>query len=226
MYTPTHYQMPDAAIQELLRSPNSGDLITQTENGISATYTPFLYDPDMSELGSLIGHLAWLNDDWKHTGRECLVILHGPEAYLHSDWLREPDEEQVVAITNFVTVHCYGELIVHTDPDWALDAVRRLSSMFEPAYELLEVPERLLEGMMKAMVAVEVRIKRIEGHARMSQKNSPERLRKIIAGLRSIGDTSVSQWMEDYSLPYAIEKDKLVQAAAARRKPRNPAEHE
>jgi transcriptional regulator len=189
--------MSDEAIQALLESSNSGDLITQTpEGGISATYTPFLYDPAMGEHGSLIGHLAWLNDDWKNTGKEVMVIFHGPEAYLSSDWLREPDEEQVVAITNFVTVQVHGEMIVHTEPDWALDAVNRLSILFEPAYDISEVPPRLLAGMMKAMVAIEIRISRIEGHARMSQQKTPDRIRKIIAGLRSVDNEAAASWME------------------------------
>ncbi|MDR1791687.1 MAG: FMN-binding negative transcriptional regulator [Propionibacteriaceae bacterium] len=224
MYTPKHYKMSDEAVMELLNRPQSGDLVTQGPNGIVSTYTPFIYEPKEGELGSLLGHLAWVNDAWKHTGKEVLVILHGPEAYISSDWIREPHEDQVVAITNFVSVHVYGELIVHTDHDWALDAVARLSSAFEPSYDLLEVPSELLEGMLKAMVAFEVKITRIEGHARMSQNRSPERLEKIIAGLRSVGGVEAASWMERYSLPQARAKEALVQAAAARRKP--IAEHE
>jgi transcriptional regulator len=136
--------------------------------------------------------------------------------------LHEPGEDQIVAITNFVTVHVYGSLIVHTDHDWAVDAVSRLSAAFESGYNFSDVPERLREGMLKAMVAIEIRINRVEGHARMSQNRPPERIRKIIAGLRSVGNEGMASWMEGHSLPKAVEKEKVVKAAAARK--RGPAQ--
>ncbi|MDR1852760.1 MAG: FMN-binding negative transcriptional regulator [Propionibacteriaceae bacterium] len=219
MYTASHYKMSDEAIQELLETPKiGGDLITQSEAGVTATYTPFRYDPDMSERGSLVGHLNWLNDAWKDSAKEVLVILHGPEAYLQSEWLHEPDEAQVVAITNYVAVHVRGEMIVHTEPDWVEREMHKLSAMFEPTYELFDVPERLLQGMLKAMVAIEIKIKEVEGHARMSQNRSPERIRKIIAGLRSVDNEPAASWMERHSLPYALEKERLVNEAVARKR--------
>jgi transcriptional regulator len=133
VYVPTHFAADDATVRELLSRPQAADLITLTDEGMVATFLPFVFDPDEGEHGVLRGHVARNNDQWKRPARgESLVIVHGPDAYITPNWYASKAEHgRVVPTWNYVTAHVYGELRVHDDPVWLDGLVRRLTAMHE-----------------------------------------------------------------------------------------------
>ena len=176
MYVPAHFAADDAAVAELLSSRRAADLITLTEDGLVATFLPFLHDGD---AGILRGHLARNNDQWKRpaTG-ESLVIVHGPDAYVSPNWYASKAEHgRVVPTWNYITAHVYGQLVVHDDPAWLATLVRDLTDRHEsgePApWSVDDAPEKFFNGQLRAIVGVELRISRIEAKVKMSQ-NRPD----------------------------------------------------
>lgn len=87
MYTPSHFAADDETRERFLAQVRAGDLITDTEQGLVATFLPLLYESDGGPQGVLLGHVARSNDQWKLPVRgEALAIVHGPDAYISPSW--------------------------------------------------------------------------------------------------------------------------------------------
>jgi transcriptional regulator len=194
VYVPTHFAADDATVRELLSRSQAADLVTMTDEGMVATFLPFLYDPGEGEHGVLRGHVARNNDQWKRPARgESLVIVHGPDTYISPNFYASKAEHgRVVPTWNYVTAHVYGELRVHDDPAWLAGLVRRLTDLHEAReprpWAVDEAPEKFVNGQLRAIVGVELWITRIEAKVKMSQNRPPADVDGVIAGLEARGD--------------------------------------
>ena len=133
MYVPKHFAVSDDDVGRLLHDHGAADLVTATSDGLIATFLPFLFDPTVGEHGALLGHVARNNDHWRRPPvGEALVIVRGPDAYVTPSWYATKAEHgRVVPTWNYVTAHVYGRLMVHDDPEWVEDLVRRLTAKHE-----------------------------------------------------------------------------------------------
>ncbi|HSO02967.1 MAG TPA: FMN-binding negative transcriptional regulator [Candidatus Limnocylindrales bacterium] len=216
MYVPNHFSMSAEQVGELLTGIGAADLITAHESGLAATFLPFLFDPDGADHGSLITHVARNNSQARDPVLgEAMVIVHGAEHYVSPRWLPSLAEGgQVVPTWNYLTVHAYGRLIVHDDPEWTEDAVRRLTAAHETDYSVDQVPADYIERMLRAIVGIEIQLTRVEAKAKMSQNKRPQDVRGIVDGLRTeAGDgpaTLTASWMERHSVPAADARAALL----------------
>jgi transcriptional regulator len=194
MYVPAHFAADDAEVTELLARHGAADLITLTERGLLATFLPFIHDPGAGPHGALLGHVARNNDQWKTSARgESLVIVRGPDAYISPSWYQSKAEHgRVVPTWNYVTAHVYGRLVVHDDPGWVEDIVRRLTAKHEAGsarpWSVDDAPPKYIAGQLRAIVGVELEISRIEAKAKLSQNRPQADIDGVIAGLRARGD--------------------------------------
>jgi len=208
MYIPAHFAADDAAVRDLLARHGAADLITLTADGLLATMLPFAYDPAAGEpgtrpegrWGALLGHVARNNDQWRKPAQgESLAIVRGPDAYVSPAWYAAKAEHgRVVPTWNYVTAHVYGELVVHDDPAWVEDIVRRLTAKHEaartetagqaPAWSVDDAPRKFIEGQLRAIVGLELRITRIEAKAKLSQNRPAADVAGVVAGLTARGD--------------------------------------
>jgi transcriptional regulator len=205
MYIPAHFAADPAATSELLRHQGAADLVTLTDRGLVATLLPFVYVPpaDGAESpGSLHGHLARNNDQWKRPAAgESLVIVRGPDAYVSPGWYASTAEHgRVVPTWNYVTAHVYGRLVIHDDPGWTEDLVRRLTVKHEAGRErpwrVDDAPRPFIEGQLRAIVGIELEITRIEAKAKLSQNRSEADVEGVITGLRERGDQQLADAVE------------------------------
>ena len=98
---------------------------------------------------------------------------------------------------NYLTAHVYGRLIVHDDPAWVEDVVRRLTAKHEAArlaspgqrmpWSPDDAPRKFIEGQLRAIVGLELQITRIEanqaepeppGHRHPRHRRRPGRPRR------------------------------------------------
>ena len=203
MYVPAHFAPDAAQVDELLRNHGAADLVTVTERGLVATMLPFIYVPSAGDHGALHGHLARNNDQWKlaATG-ESLAIVRGPDAYITPGWYAAKAEHgRVVPTWNYVTAHVYGRFVVHDDPAWTEDLVRRLTAKHEAyrdhPWSVDDAPRPFIEGQLRAIVGVELEITRIEAKAKLSQNRPPADVEGVIAGLRERGDKDMADAVEE-----------------------------
>jgi transcriptional regulator len=220
MYVAEHFSLPDDQVRHLLAHVGAADLVTVHGSGPVATYLPFVFDPDSGEHGTLLTHVARNNSQAREAViGEALVIAHGPDHYIAPRWLpSQADTGRVVPTWNYLTVHAYGSLTVHDDPDWVRDVVGRTTALHERHYSIDEVPADFVARQLRAIVGIEVRLTRIEAKAKMSQNKAPDDVLGIIDGLRTdASDDAAMQtaaWMEQQSLPAAQQRAATLEALA------------
>jgi transcriptional regulator len=204
MYIPAHFAAADADVRELLARHGAADLITLSADGLLATMLPFAYEPSApggaTEQGALYGHVARNNDQWRKPALgESLAIVRGPDAYVSPSWYAAKAEHgRVVPTWNYVTAHVYGRLVVHDDPAWVEDVVRRLTAKHEaarvaspgqtPEWTVDDAPRAFIEGQLRAIIGLELQITRIEAKAKLSQNRPVTDVLGIVAGLSARGD--------------------------------------
>jgi transcriptional regulator len=201
MYLPAHFTMTEhREIEQVLANLGAADLVTRTDSGLTSTFLPLLYvpatnqpsgDPSVgpsigsSEFGgaSLHGHLTRANSQWKSTvDREALVIVHTVDGYISPNgYPSKAENHKTVPTWNYVTLNIHGKLIVHDDPAWTLDLVRRLTDYHEAKHgahrgqtpwSVDDAPAEYIETMLKGIVGIEVVIERIEAKAKLSQNKA------------------------------------------------------
>ncbi|HEX4518586.1 MAG TPA: FMN-binding negative transcriptional regulator [Gaiellaceae bacterium] len=202
MYTPAHFAVDEPSTQAFLAQIEAADLITTTEKGLTATFLPLLFAPERGRAGALIGHVARKNEQWKLAPiGQALVIAHGKEAYISPGWYPSKAEHgRVVPTWNYTTAHVYGELLIHDDPAWVDDIVRRLTERQEGGrphpWNVGDAPAAFHEGQLRGIVGVEVVIDRVEAKFKMSQNQKEANIDGVVDGLRADGREDVAALVE------------------------------
>jgi len=202
MYTPEHFAADDETTSQFLAQLRAADLVTVTDDGLVATFLPLLYDAQQGPRGALVGHLARNNDQWRRPARgEALVIAHGPDSYVTPAWYASKTEHgRVVPTWNYVTAHVYGDLVVHDDPGWLAQHVRRLTDRHEgeraEPWAVEDAPAPFVAGQLRAIVGVEVVISRVEFKMKMSQNRPAADIDGVVAGLAAEGRTEIAALVE------------------------------
>ena len=213
MYIPAHFSPDEALVSDLLANHGAADLVAMTPEGLVATRLPFVWVPTAGPHGSLQGHVARNNDQWKLpvTG-EALAIVRGPgDAYISPGFYESKREHgRVVPTWNYVTAHVYGWFEVHDDPAWTEDLVRRLTAKHEARqahpWSVDDAPRSFIEGQLRAIVGVELVVSRIEAKAKLSQNRPEADVEGVIAGLRERGDAAAADAVQRASAAKATAR--------------------
>jgi len=189
MFIPSSFKMSDISeIHEFMRKHSFAMLITQGEGGMAATHLPMLLDAEAGPRGTLIGHMAKANPQWRNVTGEALVVFPGPHAYISASWYETPG---TVPTWNYVTAHAYGAFQLVEDPDALHDILTRTASVYErrmPKPWSYDVAAPDVNQMLKAIVGFRIEISRLEGKAKLNQNHPEERRRKVIRALEAQGD--------------------------------------
>jgi len=203
VYVPAHFAAPADALDQLLAAPGAVDLVSSTPDGLTATTLPMLHDP---AAGTLSGHLARTNPQWRDTVGDVLVIVRGPDAYVSPGWYASKAEHgRVVPTWDYVLAHVHGELVVHDDAGWLEQHVRRLTDAHEAGraepWAVADAPERFVAGQLRAIVGVEVRIRRVEAKWKLSQNRPAADIDGVVAGLTADGRPEVAAAVQEARPP-------------------------
>lgn len=228
MYVAAHFAMSPAQIADVLSSAGAADLVTLHAGGMVATFLPFIFDPGAGEHGALLGHVARNNDQWRHaTGGEALVIVHGTDHYVSPSWLPSAAQGTVVPTWDYVTLHVYGSLVAHDDPEWTGTVVRRLTERHESTvthpWTVEGAKPGYVEAMMRAIVGLELQVTRVEAKAKMAQNKTPEDVAALAGALQAGGDLEGAAFLREVSLPAAVRRAQTLADVAAGRHHRTPA---
>ena len=194
MYLPRPFAMERDDVIDVLENLGAADLVTPTSDGLASTFMPMLYDASVGEHGALLGHFALLNEHWKAepTG-DSLVIAHGSDSYVTPMWYPSKREHgKVVPTWNHLTINIRGELVVHHDTEWLRALVTRLTDHFEEPFaerwQVDDAPADFIDGQLRAIKGMELRIRTIEAKAKHSQNRPEADRRGVLEGLRAVGD--------------------------------------
>jgi transcriptional regulator len=195
MYIPPLNRPPSSdEVASLLEATRAGDLVTAGDDGLAVSMIPFLYDRSHGANGSLLGHLARPNAQWRTAdGREGLVLVHGPDGYISPAWYAAKREHgRVVPTWNYILVAVHGTVRVHDDAEWTRDVVERLTRTHESGrsdpWSVSDAPEPYIAGQLRAIVGIELAIDRIEAKWKLSQNRGAADVSGAIEGLRTGSD--------------------------------------
>ncbi len=170
------------------------NLVTMGSAGLDATPLPLMLDPSDGPQGSLIGHLARANPQWRttDTAQEALAIFSGPDSYITPSWYETKRlTGKVVPTWNYVTVHVRGRISFFQEPEALADLVRRLTDRHEgeraEPWAVSDAPPEFIQSQLRAIVGVRVEITALMGKWKMSQNRTPADRAGVVAGLRADG---------------------------------------
>jgi transcriptional regulator len=196
MYVPPAFRIEDLAeIQAAIRSARLAQVVTLGAGGLAATPLPLLLDPDEGAFGTLYGHVARANPQWREAapGGEALAIFMGPDAYVTPAWYEAKAETgKVVPTWNYETVQARGPAEFFDDPDRLQAVVTRLTDRFEAAraapWAVADAPEPFVRAQLRGIVGLRLPITRLEGKRKMSQNRSPADQARVREGLALSAD--------------------------------------
>ncbi|MGL4288083.1 MAG: FMN-binding negative transcriptional regulator [Phreatobacter sp.] len=196
MYTPPAYREDrPAVLHELMRQWSFATLITSGADGILATQLPFLID-DNGGKGRLITHLARANPQCGQLagGGEALVVFQGPHAFVSPSWY---DNRETFPTWNYTAVHAYGRPVVDDDPEVLRTLLKRVIARYDTPlggpWRFEDMPEAAIAPRLKAIIAVEIDIDRLEGKLKLNQDKTPADRAGVIAELEDSDDPVARQ---------------------------------
>jgi transcriptional regulator len=200
MYVPAHFDEKNVSVlHQAMREIGLATLVTTGAEGLIASHIPLLLDTEPTPYGTLTGHLARANGQWKDRASDvdALAIFLGPHAYVSPSWYPTKAETgKVVPTWNYVAIHAYGRLRLIDDPDWKLAHVTRLTRAHEAQqanpWAVGDAPPDFIRGMVNAIIGFALPITRLEGKWKMSQNRPAEDRAGVADGLAREGEAVVA----------------------------------
>jgi transcriptional regulator len=190
MYVPPAFREDDLpTVHAMMRNARLANLVTATQEGLVATPLPLFLKPEEGLYGTLYGHMARANSQWKLPPKgEAMVLFIGLDAYVSPSWYAsKADHGKVVPTWNYVAVHAYGPVEFFGDADRLLDMVTQLTNLYEwprsKPWAVADAPEAFIRTQLRGIIGLRMPITRIDGKRKMSQNRPAEDRAGVAAGL-------------------------------------------
>ncbi len=201
MYLPSHFAETDVpALHEAMQQIGFGTLVTLGADGMTASHVPFLIEPEPAPFGTLLGHIARDNPQWRSLAPslDSLAIFLWPQSYISPSWYPTKKKTgKVVPTWNYVAIHAYGRLSFFDDKERLLSLVTRLTERHEQGraapWAVSDAPQDFIDSMLQAIIGFALPIARLEGKWKMSQNRPPEDRRGAIEGLQREGGAAAAE---------------------------------
>jgi transcriptional regulator len=193
MYVPGHFTEADPArLHALIEAYPFGLLVSALDGEPYATHLPLVLDRGHGRLGRLRCHVARANPHWRglESGGACLVVFQGPNAYVSPNWY---DQHPAVPTWNYAAVHAYGRARAMDDAALRglLDDLSAIHEAGQPVpWTSAKLTEEWFAGMRKAVVGLEIEIRRLEGKFKLSQNRPAGDRLKVIEALDKGGESA------------------------------------
>jgi transcriptional regulator len=201
MYAPSLFREDRLAVlHEAIRQRGFATLVTVGTRDIEASHVPLWLDSERGRLGTLYGHVARANPQWKDSpdgSLQALAIFLGPDAYITPSWYATKRQHgEVVPTWNYVAVHAHGAVRFFDDPERLRMVVVNLTEANEAGrahpWAVSDAPEAYIHAHLAAIVGFELPIDRIEGSWKMSQNRPAEDRAGVALGLEEAGAEAVA----------------------------------
>jgi transcriptional regulator len=192
MYIPAAFRVEDATkLAAFIQAHSFATLITTDDSAaLVASHLPMLFRPELEPHGTLVSHMARANPQWQHfaSGREVLAIFHGPHGYISPLWYQT---ELAVPTWNYATVHAYGVPAIIDDHERVVSILRDTVAAYESEFERPwpgDLPDDYRDKLIRAIVAFEIPVTRLEGKFKLSQTRPPGDIQGVCDALTRAGD--------------------------------------
>ncbi len=200
MYLPKHFEITDKTLLfDLMQQFSFATLVSIHEGLPFATHMPFTTKPEQNKITS---HIARANPQWSsfHENKEVLVIFQGDHSFISPSWY---GKHPSVPTWNYMTVHAYGKVNIIEDPEAVKNLLHELVLQYEKTWDMLDLSEQYLQGMIKGIVAFEIELTKLEGKFKLSQNRSEIDRQNVVAELEkspNAVDKAVAKAMREHAL--------------------------
>lgn len=201
MYTPAAFREEDLPTlhAQMVQTPLA-ILVSHDETGMQASHLPLLLVPGAGRFGTLKGHFAKANPQWKsfQAGAEVLVIFPGEQAYISPGYYPSKAEHgKAVPTWNYIAIHAYGRAETFDDPQRLHALLSELTALHEHSraqpWALDEAPPTYIDSMLRAIVGFELPIERLEGKWKLGQNRDKPDYDSVRENLASSGLTNEAE---------------------------------
>ncbi len=193
MYIPKAFREDDIDVLHAFMQENNFAILVTMQDGVPlATHLPLILDRETGSYGSLKGHMARANTQWRtfDETKEVLVIFPGPHAYISPSWyVSEPKTS--VPTWNYVAVHAYGIPHIVSDEEMLYTLLKDSVDTFEASFATpwtIQQHGDFMRKKMRAIVGFEILITRLDGKMKLSQNRSTDDQERVIAMLQDSDD--------------------------------------
>ncbi|WNW12541.1 FMN-binding negative transcriptional regulator [Pseudomonas sp. DTU_2021_1001937_2_SI_NGA_ILE_001] len=196
MYTPTAFRDTDQYSQwQLIERCRLALLVTQGSQGLQATHLPLLLRRNEGPCGTLYGHLAKGNPQWRDLNAEAevLVVFAGEDAYVSPSFYPSKAEHgKVVPTWNYLAVHAYGRPRLIDDSSGLRELLGALTERHEAGraqpWSIDDAADEYIDKMLGAIVGFALPIDRLQGKRKLSQNRDAADIAGVRAGLAASHD--------------------------------------
>ena len=148
-------------------------IVSEINGEITATHMPVELEENDKGEKVLRSHMAKQNTQWQNfdTIENLLVIFNGPHAYISSSWYDHVN----VPTWNYIAVHIYGKPRILNEEE-TIGVLTRLVNRYENAsekpFKMEHLSDDYLRSHLKALVAFEISIDRIDAKQKLSQNRN------------------------------------------------------
>lgn len=211
MYVPAHFSETNPEVlKDFIKTYPFGMLVTNGKSGLDANHIPFEV-MEGGEQGKLTAHVARANPVWQdvQNGDEVLVVFKAADSYISPTWYpSKQDHHKQVPTWNYMVTHVRGRITIHDDERYVRGVVAHLTRTHEASmpkpWKMSDGPTDYIDGLLKAIVGIEIEITSLVGKIKLSQN-------KDVRDLRNVGEVLAergSQILSEATLRAADEKEK------------------
>lgn len=147
-------------------------LVQNGDDGPFATNLPLLLDRSRGPYGTLLGHMARMNDHSRvlaEARAPVLAVFEGPYSFVTASWYPNRDMPSTYYYT---AVHCYGRLRIQTEAELeaALGTLTgRMEGPIPNGWKMDEIPHSEIARRLPSIVGFEIPIERLEAKFKLGQ---------------------------------------------------------
>lgn len=193
MYNPPQFRedRPEV-LAEIMRAARLALLVSAAADGgvPEATHLPMTLVPGEGPHGTLYGHVAKANPQWRGLAAAgaARAIFTGPEAYVSPSLYPSKQEHgRVVPTWNYVAVHAIGLVEVVEDAARLHAIVSHLTERHEASraapWAVTDAPDDFVASQLKGIVGIVLRIETLIGKRKLSQNRAEPDRAGVAAGL-------------------------------------------
>lgn len=173
-----------------VRKLHFGLLVTRPDGGFATSYLPWRLDAERGAHGTLVGHLARYNPQWRvpAAGEAALAVFQGPHAYVSPAWYpgTQTDPRQVPT-WDYLAVEVRGRLKAFEDDARLYELLVWLTERNEqgraPRWRVSDAPDDYVRAEMRHIVGIEIEIESLVGRYKLSQNRDAADQEGARAGL-------------------------------------------
>ncbi len=188
MYVPLHFQEVDRTLAfDLVEEIRLGTMISRGGE-LDASHLPFLVRREEGELGTLIGHCARANPQWRALAQapEVLITFLSPNTHVSPSWYGTHPRAPTWL---YAAVQVRGRVHLKTDHDAMRQIVMAFCNELEPpssGWSVTSIPD-YVDKLLPGIVGFYIDITDIQTQLRLAQQNSIEDRVRVLEALRHGG---------------------------------------